>query len=70
MRPRECMRAPDARPPPFRGGRPPVGERTTENVASLSGKRSSLVSVLSGRIDTNAVDDELSLGRERVTTTR
>ena len=70
MWPRECTRAPGARPPPFRGGRLPVGERITENVAALSGKRSSLVSVLSGRIDTNAVDDELSLGRERATTTR
>jgi len=36
----------------------------------LSGKRSSLVAVLSGRIDTNAIDGELALGRERVTTAR
>ena len=69
-RPRECARGPCARPPPLRGGRLPVGERITENVASLSGKRSSLVAVLSGRIDTNAGDDELSLDRERETTTR
>jgi hypothetical protein len=48
----------------------PAAERTTEKVASLSGKRSSLVDVLSGRTDTNAVDDEPALGRERVTMTR
>ena len=70
-RPRDGVRAPGVRPPPFRQeGVTPAVERTTEKVASLSGKRSSLVDVLSGRTDTNAVDDEPALGRERVTMAR
>ena len=49
--------------------RPPLGARTTENVKSPSEKRSSLVVVLSERMDINP-DDAPPCGRERATTTR